>query len=104
MANTFVKTVTKLGQIWGINCMRKQIEQILDKHYDPAQVHEALRDTLALIPEKEVFWYTSDILDTEISEADIRHFHSYNQYVIGMLLNLAGEPDDFEFLEALKEE
>jgi hypothetical protein len=83
------------------NC-KKQFK----RKYDGRKFRRDWLDVITLlheIPRKTVYWKTEDVRDTDIPEVGIRRSHSYNAYLIGCLLHIAGEPKTFEeILEILK--
>jgi nucleoside 2-deoxyribosyltransferase len=108
--NNSVGTTSEMGQMWGINYMLDRLAMIVqlanmewnedDFNHAVAQGVKAL---LNEIPHKEVHWQTTDVRDTDIPEAGHRRSHSINQYLYGMMLDMAGEPKKFDdILEELK--
>lgn len=91
--NDNVGTTFEMGQVWGINYMRDLIvEALLEKRN--------IWEVINKIPRKTVYWHTTDIRDTDIPEKGIRRSHSYNQYLIGGMLDMAG--DRMEFSDIVK--
>lgn len=104
VANTSVGTTAEMGQVWGINYMLERLFDIVRK----ANAEETNEDDfnhsvvrgverlLNKIPQKIVVWQTTDIRDTDIMEHGHRRSHSINQYLYGMMLDMAGEAMSFE--------
>jgi nucleoside 2-deoxyribosyltransferase len=119
--NNSVGTTAEMGQMWGVNYMLERIEKVfhtatemtLEKYgnhwgeealaYQNQSIVLGLHAIRLNIPKKEIHWQTTDVRDTDIPEAGHRRSHSINQYLYGMMLDMAGEPKKFdEILEALK--
>ncbi|MEC0276930.1 nucleoside 2-deoxyribosyltransferase [Peribacillus frigoritolerans] len=102
--NNSVGTSVEMGEMNGVNYMLKRLHDIMIvANY--AKSEEQFNEVVALqvkrllreIPIKDVYWHTSDVRDgaTEL-EGQWRRSHSYNQYLIGTMLMLSGEPMKFE--------
>lgn len=65
--NTSVGTTAEIGQ-WA---MVKKLASMLEDLY------------LSELAKKPIFFYSSDLRDTDLPEAGIRRSHSYNQYLVG---------------------
>jgi hypothetical protein len=95
--NNSIGTICEMGQLWGVNFMLMQLHMIYDEaDGDPDLFVNGVINLMNKIPLKKIYWQTNDIRDTEIEEKGIRRSHSYNQYLIGMMLDMAGEPKKFE--------
>lgn len=113
IANTSVGTTAEAGIIWGLNYMITrlnyiftQVEDIEDEKERNRLIVESVKKLLKEVPYKKVYWQTTDLRDeTTTPEVGIRRSHSYNQYLIGMMLDMAGEPMKFEkIVDTLKKE
>lgn len=105
--NNSVGTTSEMGQMWGINYMIKRLDKILEDAENAENFAEYVAThvigLLMEIPYKNVYWQTTDIRDTNTPESGHRRSHSINQYLYGMMLDLAGEAKDFDqILEELK--
>src|SRR5690606_8367251 len=98
---------------WGLNYMITrlnyiftQVEDIEDEKERNRLIVESVKKLLKEVPYKKVYWQTTDLRDeTTMPEVGIRRSHSYNQYLIGMMLDMAGEPMKFEkIVDTLKKE
>jgi nucleoside 2-deoxyribosyltransferase len=89
-------TSIEMGQIWGINYMLERLDKILTNSDDASEVSTKVSALLREIPRKTVYWKTEDVRDHEHPEVGYRRSHSYNAYLIGCLLAIAGEPKTFE--------
>lgn len=103
-------TSIEMGQIAGYNYFIDRLWEIVKNNSNENMTDGNLEgigsDVITLlheIPRKTVYWKTEDVRDTDIPEVGIRRSHSYNAYLIGCLLHIAGEPKTFEeILEILK--
>ncbi|MED1088317.1 nucleoside 2-deoxyribosyltransferase [Bacillus proteolyticus] len=106
--NDSVGTTTEVGQVWGINYMRKRLVGILDNAANEGlcadEVLYNIRNLLEEIPYKNVHWHNSDIRNVKrASETGLRRSFSLNQYLHGCLLDMDGEDKSFgEIVDLLK--
>ncbi|WP_207463823.1 nucleoside 2-deoxyribosyltransferase [Enterococcus mundtii] len=72
VSNNNVGTTTEIGQ-WA---MVHRLAKIVD---DPM---------IQLLAKKPIFFHSTDVRDTDIPESNWRRSHSYNQYLIGAILEI----------------
>lgn len=101
--NNSVGTTAEMGQVWGINFMLLKLQEIVVNANTSDDILEGLVNLINEIPFKQVHWQTTDVRDTDIPESGHRRSHSLNQYLYGMMLDMAGEAKSFdEILGELK--
>lgn len=101
--NNSVGTICEMGQVWGVNYMLSRLAEVISTSESAQDVCKKLGNLLVEVPFKEVHWHTSDIRDTNIMEYGYTRSHSYNQYLIGMMQDMAGEAMTFDqILDVLK--
>lgn len=110
--NNSVGTSVEMGEMNGVNFILKRLHKIIfnaksetktDSEFEEV-IARSVIELLKEIPVKTVYWHTSDVRDGVVgAEEGYRRSHSYNQYLIGTMLMLAGEPMQFdEILNKLK--
>lgn len=113
IANDSVGTSVEMGEMNGVNYMITRLKEIVRQanqneiHLDDFNhaVAQGVKTLLNEIPQKKVLWHTSDVRDASSApEMSYRRSHSYNQYLIGTMLMLAGEPMTFDsIIDKLKQ-
>lgn len=91
-----IGTSMEVAQVWTMNYFVDKLQAIIEWADNDAEVADGVRDLLLSVPYKKVYWKSEDIRDHNEPEVGIRRSHSYNAYLIGCLLDLAGEPKTFE--------
>jgi nucleoside 2-deoxyribosyltransferase len=107
-----IGTSVEMGQIAGYNYFIDRLHEIVRNAKEEECVDDfnlmvanGVHRLLKEVPRKTVYWKSEDVRDTNIQESGYRRSHSYNQYLIGCLLEISGEPQTFdEILEKLKED
>ena len=112
-------TTAEIGIAWGVNYVLTLIMDALIKAEEAAskadkeEAPEVFVDTVLFgivnifksIPLKKVYWQNSDIRNVPVTETGLRRSYGFNAYLLGLLLDLAGEDKTFdEIVESLKKD